>query len=254
MVKFILTGLPRSGTTVISVSLSKHPEILFYGELLNNEVMVRNNESARITMGAGWRINNRPDQPLRPCTLHESGYQYLDKFFSRMQQQVNALGFKLLYDQALNGPNSDAWRYIEEHNEVKIIRTRRENLLEIICSYVRANVTRRWHVSNEPTKDHRFIVPPHECEILFKRFSNRPKELGNIEKTHAVIDVDYEEIETDFPDVMTRLYSFLQVDNKIEAKPELRKIARLRPNQELANYDQLRNHFRSSEYARYFIF
>ena len=239
---------------MISVSLSNHPEILFYGELLNNELIVRSNESARITLGAGWRINNRPDQPLRPCALQESGYAYLNNFFSRKQQGVNALGFKLLYDQALNGPNNDAWRYIQEHNEIRIIRTRRQNLLEIICSYVRANVTRRWHVANEPTKDHRFIVPPNECEILFKRFSHRPRELENVEKTHAVINVDYEEIETGFPGVMARLYSFLQVDNRIEARPELRKIARLLPNQELANYDQLRNHFRNTEYGRYFIY
>ncbi len=253
MSKFILTGLPRSGTTVLSVSLASHPDILFYGELLNNELQVRKNESARITLGAGWQISNTPNNALRPCSPQESGYQYVNNFFS-LRQPLGALGFKLLYDQALQGPNKDAWDYIEQNSNIKIIQTVRQNLLEIICSYVRANITKRWHVSNEKINNPRFVLPANECEILFKRFSHRPKALNNIYETHDVLDIEYSEIEKDFVDVMRKIFSFLEVDKKIEAKPQLSKIAALRPNEEIANYDELHEYFRNTEYGQYFTF
>jgi hypothetical protein len=53
---------------------------------------------------------------------------------------------------------------------------------------------------------------------------------------------------------MTNIFSFLGVNNEIEAKPQLSKIAQFLPNQEITNYDELQNHFNNTEYGKYFIY
>ncbi len=253
MVRFIITGLPRSGTTVICGSLITHPEISFYGELFNDMMGVRRNEAARLTLGAGWKIGNVSSHLLRPCEEQESGYQYLDKFYS-LDISVKAVGFKILYDQALKGPNSEVWRYIADHPEIRIIRTQRENLLEIVCSYVRARITRRWHIFEESIKSPRFILPAHECESLFQRFTQTPEAFGKIEKTHQVLDIEYTDIGTNFTGIMAGVFSFLEVNHEIKTKPLLNKIARLSPNDEIVNYQELRDHFQNTPYSQFFIY
>ena len=140
MTKFIILGLPRSGTTVVGGSVITHPEVLFYGELFNNMMDVRANEAARITLGAGWKLETAMGWGIQACSDQQSTHQYLDNFFARAVP-FKAIGFKFLYDQAVAGPNRDAWDYIAQHPEIKIVRTQREELLEIVCSYVRARMT-----------------------------------------------------------------------------------------------------------------
>ncbi len=253
MVNFILSGCARSGTTVIGGSLITHPEVRFYGELFNDVIGVRKNEAARLTLGAGWKIANAPTQPVRPCEQNESGRAYIEEFYA-VERPAKAVGFKLLYDQALNGPNSDVWRYISDRSEIKIVRTQRENLLEIVCSYVRARITRRWHSPENIEKSPRFVLPPHECKSLFQRFEKTPSAFEDIEQTHRILDVEYTDISENFTTTMVRVFSFLGVDHAIEAKPHLRKIARLRPNEEIVNYPELQDHFQGTPYGRYFIF
>ncbi|MGR8919474.1 MAG: sulfotransferase [Gammaproteobacteria bacterium] len=252
-VKFVLCGLPRSGTTVVAGSLLTHPQVLFYGELLNDLEGVRRNEASRITLGAGWQIANQANQALRACGLGEDGYGYLSQFFA-LETNARALGFKLQLDQAAAGPNHTAWRYLEEHDELRIVRTRRENLLDVVCSYVRARITRRWHTPAGAVDSPRFVLPPHECEPLFERFDAAARVIEGFEQTHRVLDVDYADIETAFAETMARVFSFLDLDTTAPAEPRLKKIAQGTPATEIANYAELAQHFADTRFARHFVY
>lgn len=253
MTKFILTGFPRTGTTVVSGSLITHPETLFYGELFNNTPEVRDTEAKRITLGGGWKFDEAMDWGISPCSYTESAHSYLDELFSR-DVPFKAVGFKILNDQVTDGLNSDAWSYIADHPEIKVIRTVRPNMIEIICSYVRASMTQRWHTTGEELPSHRFVVPPHEVEALVARFSKLPVGMENVDETHQVLEVAYDRISSDFQGCMSDIFKFLDLAPGELAPPRLKKIASLKPNEELANYDELKKHFQNTEYSQYFIY
>jgi len=251
MIKFIILGIPRSGTTVVSGSIITHPELLFYGELFNSMMEVRASEAARITLGAGWKFETAMGWGLQACSDQQGTYQYLDNFFAR-KVPFTAVGFKLLYDQAIEGPNRDVWDYIAQHPEIKIIRTHREELLEIVCSYVRARMTRRWHMSGTVERGSKFVVPPHEFQALMERFSSIPEAARTLDETHEILDLEYSDISASFQDCLSRIYAYLDVDVNVVATPKLSKIARMKPDEELANYQELKQYFKGTKYSEHF--
>jgi len=253
MNKFILLGFPRTGSTVIAGSIINHPEALFYGELFNHHPGVRRNESERQTLGAGWKFEPALDWGIEPCPATEGTHDYLNNFFSR-KVPFKSMGFKLMLDQVVTGPNSDVWEYIALHSEIKIIRTSRDNLVESICSFVRASMTKRWHIEQGSLKGHRFVIPPHEFLTLFKRFENPPLPIREIDKTHSILDLDYEDISNEFSKCMASVYSFLDIKILEESKPRLKKIASMKPNEELVNYAELKKYFENTPYSKYFIY
>lgn len=253
MKKFILTGFPRTGTTVIAGSIITHPDVLFYGELFSNTKEVRHTEAQRITLGAGWKLDAQLDWGISACSYTGSTHEYLDELFAQ-DMPFKSVGFKIMYDQCIEGPNSDVWDYISSHPEIKIIRTKREELIEVVCSYVRAKITRRWHTTGEAIKSPRFVVPLHEFLPLMEKLETPPAALRNINDTHQVLELDYSRICDDFQGCMSDIDSFLDIQPGEVAPPRLKKIARLKPNEELANYEELKQHFQSTPYSKYFIY
>jgi LPS sulfotransferase NodH len=251
--KFILTGFPRTGTTVLAGSILIHPDVLFYGEIFSNTPEVRNSEAMRITMGAGWKLENQLDYGMQACSFTGSAGAYLDKMFSR-DIPFKVVGFKIMFDQSNDGPNSDVWNYISDHTEIKIISTRRDSLLEIICSYVRAHMTRRWHLTGETLPNHKFIVPADKFIELVQKFESRPEQMDRIVDPNRVLELDYSKISNDFTGCMSDIYSFLDLEPQGVAAPRLTKIARMQPNEELANYAELKEHFKNTPYSKYFVY
>lgn len=65
--------------------------------------------------------------------------------------------------------------------------------------------------------------------------------------------LEYSQISTDFQGCMDRVYSFLGV-GRISARPMLSKIAQISPDEEILNYQELKNHFQGTAYSKYFIY
>jgi hypothetical protein len=250
--KFLMTGLPRSGTTVVSGSIITHPQVLFYGELLNQFIGVRQTEAARTTLGGRWEIANTPRREFRACGLEENGSQYLQELYS-LDNDSKAIGFKLLFHQARNGPNSHVWSYLADNTDIKIISTRRENLLDVVCSWVKANRSNVWHISGDEKPGEKVELSVQRCEELINHFSQMQKILGLIQNQHQVLEIDYQLINDDFGGAMNTVYDFLELDS-MEAKPSLKKIARHTPREEITNYDQLKEYFSNTQYAEYFSY
>ena len=214
---------------------------------------VRNTEASRETMGAGWKYEQALDWGIPACSDSIPSESYIKELFSRVTP-FKAVGFKLLYDQAIAGPNSDAWETIASDPEIKIIRTQRADLLEVVCSYVRAKITRRWHIAgDQPIESPRFIVPPAEFEGLIDKLETVPEPAIGLEKTHDILDVNYTQISQDFAGSMAKIFAFVGVNPDISVEPKLKKIARLRPDEELANYHDLKKHYMNTRYSKYFM-
>jgi hypothetical protein len=252
MINFIVLGPQRSGTTVVSLALVEHPDILFYGELFNHEMIKRTSIAAREILGSG--VNIPPELSsygVAACQATENGYEYLDRFYAS-DVPFMAIGYKMLYTNAIRGiPNRAAWDYIVDHPEIKIIHLQRENLLEIVCSIARANISKIWH-TYEPVESEGFSLTPAECLTYFKSIHRIPARAQRILKTHQVLDIEYNQVAEDFQESMSRIFSFLDVNTEIKTSHRLVKISRFQPNEEIINYQELKEHFKDTQYGKYF--
>lgn len=73
-------------------------------------------------------------------------------------------------------------------------------------------------------------------------------------KTHKVFQLEYEQICSDFQGCMSGVFEFLEVRSDIKTKPMITKIATLPPNEEIINYQELKEYFKDTRYGKYFIY
>jgi LPS sulfotransferase NodH len=253
MKKFIILGRARSGTTVIGHALADHPEVLFYGELFHGRNEARILESARKSLGAGVRCRKEYQRyGVRPCSKTESGYGYLEYLYS-LEVPFKSVGFKFLYHHVLQGPNRDAWNYVAAHHDLSVIHIIRHNLLEMACSFVRANMNIQYH-ANKPVNCRPFEFSPVVCESIFNELEQKSHLIKDILDNHKVLNLDYSLICENFQGSMYRIFSFLGVDKDIASFPKLIKIANLTPDEEIINYDELKEYFKDTRYSKYFIY
>jgi len=254
MINFVLLGPQRSGTTIVSLALIGHSDILFYGELFNHEMNKRISIAAREILGSGVKIPSElSNYGIKACGAKENGYAYLNRFYS-LDVPFSAIGYKMLYTNAIRGlPNRSAWDYIVEHTEIKIIHLQRENLLEIVCSIARANINNLWH-TYQAVETNRFSLAPVECLTYFKSIHRIPMRARGLLKTHQVLDLEYNQVDSDFQGSMSRIFAFLDVDTEMKTSKKLAKISQLQPNEEIINYQELKEYFHGTQFGKYFIY
>jgi len=253
MNKFILFSAVRSGGTVVGLSVFKHPEVLYYHELFHAKIRRRVDESSRKSVCFKTSYLRKEHRySFKHCAIDDNGYDYLNDFYSR-SVPFKSIGFKLLSNQAFDGRNGELWNYIEEHTEIKIIHIQRANMLENICSVARADMRGVWHTRTP------IVTQPLEVTVdNFKRYIWNIKfshpSVNKFLKTHNVLNLEYEQICSDFQRCMVRVFEFLEVRSDIKCKPMLSKIANLQPNEEILNYKELKEHFKETRYGKYFIY
>jgi LPS sulfotransferase NodH len=250
MHNFVLTGVPRTGTTVVAGALLQHPDVLCYGELFHGHDGVRHREAARISVGAGWQFDRPLDCGVRACSKAESGAGYLEELFQRSQSGT-ATGFKLLLDQAQQGANRDVWEYIAASETIRIIETHRPDLLQVICSFARASITKHWHSAGGSPPPVQFAISPEDFVKLVERFNTKHPAYSGV-NSDRILRIDYDDICADFSGCMARIYDFIGVPVLQQVKPRLQKIATRDPRQELANYNELLQAFRGTPYEAMF--
>jgi len=253
-VKFILTGLPRTGTTLIGCSLLDHLEVLYYGELFNSNFDIRELEVKGIRLSTADNFQNKPhfsDYEIPPCRFDESGYEYLDWFYTR-DVPFNVVGFKLLYRDVPEGANASAWDYLVDHPEIKIINMQRENMLDVIVSLGRADKTEIWHTNVNDIEPVKFKFTVKVIEETFSHFEQLQVDKQEIISSHEVLNTEYQK--ASFQETTSRIFSFLGVDADIKVYEKLRKIAKLKPSKEIINYQELKEYFKDTQYGKYFTY
>jgi len=164
MDKFIILSVGRSGSTLVGLSLLPHPELLYFGELFNQSLNRRIEESSHKTCGYNLRIKKSHYQ-FKHCEINDDGYKYLSDFYSQ-NVPFKSIGFKLMKHQLPLGEQDDVWNYIAEHTEIKIIYLHRNNMLEKICSVARVEKSNYCHIVKP------VVVTPFVLSIKdFKRMS-----------------------------------------------------------------------------------
>src|SRR6478752_6510831 len=101
--KFVIVGIARTGSTLLTSLLNAHSQALVFGELFRSHDAV------------GWDIPPFTSyQSPTLLTLYRSDpLAFLNKkVFRRWPRRYGAVGFKLLYYHARTPPHSIVWEYL----------------------------------------------------------------------------------------------------------------------------------------------
>lgn len=258
MVKFVLLGHRRSGSTLLLCDLAAHPNIYMFGEVFNENEEDRqhsfrlglNNCRTAKRLGVSEARFYREDQP---------GGRFLRNFvyFRRYWSPV-AVGFKLFYNQASDGPAKDAWDYLASNKRIRVIHLTRRNLLETFVSLQLAFQTNEWArpkgtAASRVARPEPLHLKPQEYENFFNRIITQRQWARDMFKAHLVLEIEYEQdVCRRFQLTMHKIQDFLEVPRR-EAQEMLEKQGRGDISERVSNYEELKNYFAKTQYAEMFI-
>lgn len=134
MSRFLIIGLPRSGTTYLATLLNSHKNVLCEGELFNPYAIV----------GVGW---SNPD-PVAITGRDRNPAGYLQGFFRKHRRAGHAVGCKWMI-----GHHVEIMDLIQQDPELRILYVHRANKLAQASSWQKAIRTKQWATGSKDEVD-----------------------------------------------------------------------------------------------------
>lgn len=254
MVKFILLGHGRCGSSLIVESLAEHSDVRVGGELFHCE------EEARRC--AFQLLKNTDPIDKREARHYRDGAdatQFLEEaVFRDSRSGVRAVGFKMFYVHARSNPNEKkAWNYLLTNKEIRVIHLIRANMLESYISLRVASITGEWERSKGSAAPRReppqLRLEPRVCEAHFNQELAWRKWARESFRQHPFLEIEYErDVCARFEAVMNEIHDFIDVP-RIHARQLLEKQARRSPREATINYEELKDYFRYTLYEDFFV-
>lgn len=227
MEKFVIMGLPRSGTTYLMSLLNAHPDIYCSGEQFNPYAIVGIKGDDVKTLDA---VLERDYDPVG----------FMERFFAANDvPQHKRVGFKFMI-----GHNINVLRRIAEDTSLCLIYVHRDNKLAQISSLLKALQTTNWAQLNPSEDDHLKIragarkISQHwqEYETLDFLYDAWFEQLP-----HRRLKLEYRELfASGFED---RICEFLGVDRDPDMKSELFKQSSNKIIDRFVNKAEVRTYF-----------
>jgi hypothetical protein len=274
---FIVLGEGRTGSNLLVQALNSHPAVRCLGEVFNWT-------HARIDYGL-------PDYDLR--SLDDLDRRTRDpvgllreRVWGDIPDGARALGFKLHYGHAYAYPRLE--ETLVGDTALRVVHLRRENLLRLLISMKRAEITGVWKEDGAtPPNQRRDVrsllalarhpsstlarlrnrrqrlaveaqgpppplrITPDECNAFFIRHELQAQRYDEMFAAHPVLRLTYERMLADRDAVFGQVEAFLAVD-RLPLTVTLRR-QNVRPLRDaLANYDELRIAFANTPHAAHF--
>jgi len=240
--QFIILGTARTGSTMLWSYLNSHPDILclrgvygstnkinfgkFYGELPEE---YHSSELIKLR-------NERPIEFLE---------NYVWKEYSK---PFKAVGFKYFYDHDRHLTNkNDLVNYFAANSAVKFLHIKRDNLLATLFSYKRALAQQQWTKSDN---DFRTSISVQECNDYFQQILYSQKLFDEL-FTNRTLQVNYDNLLKATEQILQEVLDFIGV-NAISLTTETSKNIETKLSDCITNYTELKTHFKSTDYAKYF--
>jgi len=232
---FFILSAPRSGSTVLTQTLDKHPKIFCAGELFNASGNIYHPE---------WRFPLFNTAQKKPATFFAlmnyikanfSGASHIKKFYEEKEKEI--CGFKLMINHANNFPA--VYRYLHSNN-FRMIALIRTNVFLQALSGLRAQQLGIYHSKEElkPAEKKYFV----NTSLLKKRMGELEKakdEVLRLSKSFKSIIIKYEDFENWQP-TLDKIFEFLDVE-KMNISPQLKKISTGNWQANVENYNEVEN-------------
>lgn len=223
--KFVILGQQRTGSVLLQMLLASHSRILSYGEIFNPLEDARKNAAIQI----------------RPISLTDDPVEYLEnEVFQDYSNHIEAVGFKLFYDQAKNPEWQPLWDYLK-NSDVKFIHLKRWNLLARYLSLQLALRSDTWMtLQSEQSQDVPPItLDPADCFEDFCTITWYQEEMDEFFKDNSKLEVIYEQLSRNMAEECNRIQAFLEVELQSLSTPTEKQRKR-KKSEIIANYHDLK--------------
>ncbi len=199
---FIISGMARSGTTLLQHSLNAHPKITCWGELLNENTDTRMRAYKEMPAKLGEE----------PILRNGKGSNYLSRFFNAEKKQNDLIGAKVLESHA---ERSDGWTIIKSEN-VRVLFCVRHPL----ASFISKEQSMEDQVWNGPSKPKKMKIEFNlnkweQYEIRWYKMCDRmPKNS---------FKVYYHDLVFNYKPTISQVFRFLDMPGIDLPKPKLTK-------------------------------
>ncbi|HKX30611.1 MAG TPA: sulfotransferase [Blastocatellia bacterium] len=258
MVKFVLLGHKRCGSTLLSTSLTCHENVYMFGELFNESEEER--EQAFRSGLRGCRAAKYADVTERDYYRDGDAAAFLDRavYYEHYWEPVS-VGFKMFYEHCRTDEGAvKAWNYLIKNKEIHVVHLLRLNLLETLLSLIIARKTNEWarfkgsDAESPPRLVEPFHLSPQICEDYFLEITRDRRAARANFAEHPVMEITYEDhLCRDYQGTFDSICDFLKIP-AMQTEMLFEKQATRRPSQQISNYAELKGHFSGSEYAGFF--
>jgi LPS sulfotransferase NodH len=239
--RFIVLGRSRVGSNLLRSLLNAHPQVVTYGEVF------------RDAGTQDWDHVGYFQTPATRSHVERDPVRFLDRrLFGRYPQTMRAVGFKLFYYHARDGVQADIWPWLVERRDIRVIHLKRENLLQTHVSRKRAALTGRWvNTSRQP--EHAVSVRLEYEELLadFEQTRAWETEGDRAFAGHPMLQVQYEQLASDYQTEARRLEAFLGVAPHV-VQPATFQQSTQSLSATVSNYRELKARFEGSPWTAFF--
>ncbi|MGB3472581.1 MAG: sulfotransferase [Erythrobacter sp.] len=191
--RFLIIGLPRSGSTYLATLVHSHSDAYCAGEIFNPFAIV----------GLGWKET----EPQKLVARDESPCTFLREFYEQHENRAAAVGAKFMI-----GHHPEILSMIEREKDIKIIYIHRDNKLAQSASWFKALKTRQWAAIDSSVVNHEVLQAwPRELARQARDFDFSDyifqNWLGRLQ--NEVLDVEYCDMFTE--DFESKLCAFLDL-------------------------------------------
>jgi LPS sulfotransferase NodH len=241
---FVVIGIARTGSTLLTDLLNLHPAALAYGELFRRPTEI------------GWDIRPFTSSRSKRMLAHyrRAPVAFLARvIFGHYPRSIGAVGFKLFYHHAGEPPFQAVWERLETDRSIQVIHLRRRNILAQLLSLKVAERTQVWS-SNSASRAiaEPIALDPDECARHFARVRELEDDCAHRFRDHPVLDLDYEGLVDDQDKSMVMVQHFLGLPAVTGLVPNVKQQRSVPLADAVANYDELAIRFRGTGWSGFF--
>lgn len=242
--KFVIVSHGRSGSTYFRSLLNSHPAIRCYGELFNPV------PKKTFFHPEHFPLNIRETPAYLENLRRTKSVDFLsDYIWRKYPSGRKAIGFKLFYYHAKEGPWSNLWEFIYNDPTIRIIHLHRKNRLKTFLSLEMAKKYDKWHSNvKDPEPIHLEI---ERCRLFFEEFQSYEDDIDEKFKNHKSIKFYYEDLVAHREYVMNSVLDLLSVENRPHSSP-MKKLKKKNLNEAISNFSSLQRAFKGSPWEKYF--
>ncbi len=251
-IRFVVIGMPRTGSTLLATGLEQHPNVTCFGELIHPLESERKKVESIVVDGENACFDPERDDAiefLRTCVYENP------TLVSR------AVGFKLHgHFAAGRGSHDLLARLRGEIPDLRFIHIKRENYLDVYLSLAIACRDMKWSIfaseGNGQNKSELKRVEPisiqfQEAEKYFFEMNNMDSLFYRLFSGVNYFCVNYADLDRFYEREMSKIYEFLGVESHV-ARPWVVKQNTSTARDLIMNYDELSERFSNTFFSRFF--